>query len=113
MAAERELMGARMAVLRAGVDRAYRQLIDARADLMVASAQSDADVIASAKDYVDEVRAMFEHVSTVNVAEMTATIEQGLSNLETAIAMIPPTVAAPPVECERTGRDDEADAGKA
>jgi hypothetical protein len=45
-------------VLQAGVERAYRQLIDARADLMVASAQSDADVIASAKDYVDEVRAM-------------------------------------------------------
>jgi hypothetical protein len=45
---------------------------------------SDADVVASAKDYVDEVEAMFERVSTVNVAEMTATIEQGLSNLEAA-----------------------------
>jgi hypothetical protein len=43
-------------------------------------------------------------VSAVNVAEMTATIEQGLSNLEAAIALIPPAVDAPPAERHRTGR---------
>ena len=66
-----------------------------RADLIVASAHSDADVVASAKDYVDEVEAMFERVLTVNVAEMTATIEQGLSNLEAVIALIPLAVEPP------------------
>jgi hypothetical protein len=40
---------------------------------------------------------------------MTATIEQGPSNLEAAIALIPPTVEPPPVERDRTGRDDELD----
>jgi hypothetical protein len=110
MAAERELMNARIAALQAGVDQAYRQLIDARADLMIASGHSDADVVAAAKDYVDEVEAMFERVSTVNVAEMTATIQQGLSNLEAAIALIPPAVEAPPVERDPAGRDGEADA---
>jgi hypothetical protein len=108
MAAERELMNARIAALQAGIDRAYRQLIDARGDLTVASGKSDADVVASTKDYVDE--AMFEHVSTVNVAEMTPTIEQGLSSLEVAINLIPPAVDAPPVEHDRAGRDEEADA---
>lgn len=34
-------------------------------------------------------------VSTVDVAEMAATIEQGLSNLEAAIALNPPAVEAP------------------
>lgn len=63
MAAERELMNARIAVLLAGVERAYRQLIDARADLMFASVHSDADVVADAEDYVDEVKAMFECIS--------------------------------------------------
>jgi hypothetical protein len=77
-----------------------------RADLIVASAHSDADVVASAKDYVDEVEAMFERVSTVNVAEMTATIEQGLSNLEAVIASIPPAVERRAGR-DRTGRDDE------
>jgi hypothetical protein len=46
-------MSARIAALQDGVDR---QLIDARADLMVASADGRPDVVASAKDYVDEVR---------------------------------------------------------
>ena len=107
MSAERELMNAHMAELLAGMDGAYRQLVDARADLMVASVHNDADVVAAAKNYVDEVTAMFERVSTVNVAKMTATIEQGLRNLEAAIALIPPAVEAPPTDRDQTGRDEE------
>jgi len=80
-AAGREIMNARIAALQACVDQAYRQLIDARAEMMVAAAHGDAEIVASAKDYVDEVKTMFEHLSTANVAEMTATIEQGFSNL--------------------------------
>ena len=76
---------------------------------MVASTHSDADVVAAAKDYVDEVKSMFERVSTVNLAEMTATIEQGLTNLETAIALNPPVVQAPPAERDGgAARDDDA-----
>jgi hypothetical protein len=47
---------------------------------------------------------MFERVSTVNVAEMTATIEQGLSNLENAIALIPPAVEASPCAGRKSGQ---------
>ena len=57
---------------------------------MVASAHSDPHVAAAAKDYVDE---------------------QGLSNLEAAIALIPPAVEAPPAERDWTGRDDEPHTG--
>jgi len=113
MAAEWELMNARIVVPQAAVDRAFQQLIDARADLMVASTHGDADLVAAAKDYVDEVEVMFGRVSTVNVAEMTATIEQGLSNLESAIALIPPDVGAPPVERDPAGRDDDVDTAEA
>jgi hypothetical protein len=70
MADERELMNARIAALEAGVDRVYRQLIDACADLMVAFGQIDVGVVASVKDYVDEVEAVIERVSTVDVAEI-------------------------------------------
>jgi hypothetical protein len=52
---------------------------------------------------------MFARVSTGNVAEMTATIEQGLRNLEAAIARIPSAVEAPPVERDQTSRDGQAD----
>jgi hypothetical protein len=68
--------------------------------------------VAAAKDYVDEVKAMFERVSTVNFAEMTAAIEQGLGNLEAAIALIPAAVEPPPAERDQTRHDDEADAGE-
>jgi hypothetical protein len=106
MAAERELMNARIAALQAGVDRAHQQLTDAHADMAIASAYGDADVVRAAKDYVNEVTAMFERVSTVNVTEMTAAIEQGLSNLEAAIALIPPAVEPPLAPRSRAGRDD-------
>jgi hypothetical protein len=57
MADERELMNARIAALEARVDRVYRQLIDACADLMVAFGQIDVGVVASVKGYVDVVEA--------------------------------------------------------
>ena len=45
LAVEQELMNAQIAALQADVDRAYRRLIDARADLTAASAHSDAEVV--------------------------------------------------------------------
>jgi hypothetical protein len=107
MDAERELMTAGIAGLQHVIDRAHKELTDARGDLAGAYRHGDPEVVGSARHYVDEVEAMFEQVSAASVLEMTATIEQALSNLESAIALIPPAIDARTATAGASGRDEE------
>jgi hypothetical protein len=86
MSAEQPVMLSRINALSAETDRARHRLADAHDHLAAVEQHADPDNIAAAQREVDARRDELDRIALANTNEATALMDEGLANLDVAMA---------------------------